>query len=369
MQRLRLDGTALVVAVVLTVTVRGVYAGAGNSSKNVFFSGYGELHYNAASDDVAELDFHRLVLGFGYQFNDRISLHAELDFEHAFTEPELEFAYLDFFFKEAVSIRAGAVLVPVGPLNEFHEPPLFYSVERPYTQKFVLPTTWQEPGAGILGTLADGSLGYRFYAIGGLDASKFRAQDGIRGGRQKSAEARAEDLAVVGRIEYSPLLGVTIGTSGYYGGAAQGADSLGDAAVGLVEVDGLINLAGVEIRGVLAGVFVDGADSISANNGDGGTVGERMFGWYGQVAYHLLRRLSNTTAQDLVLFARFEQFDTQQEVPDGFLRDPKNDRQVVTVGGSYLPVPEVAIKADFEFWESGDGASWEQMNLGVTFMY
>ena len=110
------------------------------------------MHYNASSEEVNEFDFHRLVFGFGYHFNESISLEVELDFEHAFTEPELEFAHLDFWYRDEVSYRVGAVLMPVGPLNETHEPPRFFSVERPNVQKNVIPTTWQEPGAGVFGS-------------------------------------------------------------------------------------------------------------------------------------------------------------------------------------------------------------------------
>jgi len=333
------------------------------------FSGYGEMHYNIPSNDTAELDFHRLVFGFGYQFNDNISLHAELDFEHAFTEPEVEFAYLDFFYKEPLSFRAGMMLMPVGPLNEFHEPTLFYSVERPHVQKYVIPTTWQEPGAGVVGTLADGTFGYRAYVVGGLDASAFRASDGIRKGRQKAAEAKAEDLAVVGRVEYSPVLNLTAGASGYFGGASHGDDALGDATVGMVEADALVKYRGFELRGVGVMVFIGDADSISTNNSTGSTVGEQIMGGYAEAAFRVLSQLRSGSQRDVVLFARFEKFDTHHEVAEGFVAAPEFDREIITVGAAFFPIPDVALKTDFEFWETGDGSSWEQINLGLGFTY
>lgn len=341
----------------------------GRVSDRMLFTGYGEMHYNNPSNDIAELDFHRLVFGFGYQFTDRISVMAELDFEHAFTEPELEYAYLDFFYRDAASFRAGLVMMPVGPLNEFHEPPLFYSVERPYVQRLVIPTTWQEPGVGSFGTLADGSVGYRAYVVGGLDASEFRDVDGIRSGRQRGAEAKAEDLAVVGRVEYSPRLDVSLGASGYFGGASQGDPSMGDAAVGIVEVDGLVKVGGFDLLGVFAATFINDADSISTNNSSGTVVGEEIVGWYGEVAYHLLKRMRERSKQDLVLFGRYERFDTHHGVPDGFTKDPGLDRRVVTLGASFLPIPQIALKADIELWEAGDGSEWEQVNAGLAFMY
>jgi len=333
------------------------------------FSGYGELHYNELSDDVAVLDLHRLVIGFGYRFNDRISFAAEIDFEHAFTEPEVEFAYVDFFKYDALSFRGGMMLMPVGPLNEFHEPPFYYSVERPYLQKYVVPTTWSEPGAGIFGTLLDGSVGYRAYVVGGLNAFWFRSSDGIRKGRQKGAAAKAEDLAGVARLEWSPSLRLTLGASGYGGMAAQGEAGLGDAAVALGEVDAVIKMVGFEVRGVYAHTLVDGADSISTNNSTGSAVGKVIVGWNAEVAYHLFKGFWPGSQQDVVLFARIEDFDTQHKAPDGFARDPKWHREVLTAGVSYMPIPEVAIKVDAERWRNGAGQKWERYNVGIAWMF
>src|SRR5574341_1860549 len=114
--------------------------------------GYGELHFNhpqtgamsqAAGD---EIDIHRWVIGLAYEFSDRIRMDMELDFEHAFSEPEFEYGFLEFDLPPTLSARVGSLLMPVGPLNEFHEPPLFYSVERPYVERSLIPTTWQENG-------------------------------------------------------------------------------------------------------------------------------------------------------------------------------------------------------------------------------
>jgi hypothetical protein len=360
----RLFTVALLVAGVVAAVAPEVGAESGDG---VLFSGYGEMHYNIPSDGTAELDFHRLVLGFATSLSENIGFHAELDFEHAFTEPEMEFAYLDIFYRETLSFRTGLMLMPVGPLNEYHEPPLFYSVERPYLQKTIIPTTWQEPGAGVVGAVAEGSLKYRAYVVGGLDASEFSGSDGIRSGRQHGAEAKAEDLAAVARVEYSPTLGTSIAASGYVGGASQDDGSLGDAVVSLGELDALVHVGPLELRAMGVAVFISDADSISAHNGT--VVGERMVGFSGEVALHLLRLFEGGSDHDLVVFARGESFDTHDRVPDGLQRNPAYDRQVVTLGASFLPVPNVAFKADVELWQADDGSDWEQVNLGFGFMY
>lgn len=344
-------------------------------SSRLSIHGYGELHYNNPdtgsmvpdSDTPAQMDFHRMVWGLSYQFNDRISLHTEVDFEHAATELELEFAYLDFLIHPAFNVRTGSMLMPVGTLNEFHEPPLFYSVERPYVQAYIIPTTWNEGGAGIFGSPAPG-VKYRIYLVSGLDASGFSAGTGIRGGRSKVAEAPSEDLAVVGRVEYVGLPGLQVGISGYTGDAAQGDEALGDAGVTILEADLFYSIYGFEVRGLYAVISIDDAEAISAATGD--TIGEELVGMYIEGAYHLLPLILPNTEQDLVVFVRWEQFNTQDKVPSGLTEDPINDRTILTFGASYYPVPEVALKADIERWEDdAPDSTGNRFNLGVAYMF
>ena len=333
----------------------------------VTFHGYGELHYNAPRDGVNTFDFHRLVLGFGTRLADGITFESELDFEHAFTEPELEFAQLDFQHRDGLSLRVGALLVPVGPLNETHEPTRFASVERPYVEKSIVPTTWMEPGAGVYGTLADGALRYRAYVLGGLDASTFRARDGIRAGRQHAAEARAEDVAGAARVEWSPGLSVAFGASGYVGGAGQGDARLDGVTVSIGELDARWGRSALELSAMVAAVFVDGADSVSAVVGE--TVGERMLGGYAEAAWHVLRTLAPASERDLVAFVRVETFDTHDAVPAGRTRDPALDRDVITAGLALWPAPDVALKIDAEFWSLGNGDERTQVNAAAAFTY
>ncbi len=346
----------------------------GSSAGKLSFHGYGELHFNSPEgsgvpddDAPAIMDLHRMVWGVSYQFNDRISVHTEVDFEHAATEIELEFAYLDFLITPAFNVRTGSMLMPVGPLNEFHEPPLFYSVERPYVQRTIIPTTWQEGGVGFFGAVPAG-LKYRVYLVSGLNAEGFTASSGIRGGRGHVAEQPSDELAIVGRLEYVGLPGVDLGLSVYQGGANTINDpGLSDAGVGIWEADARLRLAGLDLRGVVASITVDGADQISTFTGE--DVGEEMMGWYLEAAYDFLKLLAPDTNQSVVVFVRFEDFDTQKSVPTGFTADPANDRQVMTAGLAYYPIPDVAIKADLESWEDGADNDGSRFNLGVGYQF
>ncbi len=351
----------------------------GSGAGRLSFHGYGELHFNSPEGsgvpddaDPAIMDLHRMVWGVSYQFNDRISLHTEVDFEHAATETELEFAYLDFLITPAFNVRVGSMLMPVGPLNEFHEPTLFYSVERPYVQRTIIPTSWQEGGVGIVGSVPAG-LKYRMYLVSGLNAEDFTASSGIRGGRGHVAEQPSDDLAIVGRIEYVGLPGVDLGLSVYQGGVnTTNNAALGDAEVGIWEADARLRLAGLDLRGVLASISVDGADQISTvvtPTDPTDPIGEEMMGWYLEAAYDVLRLVAPDTNQSVVAFVRYEDFNTQESVPTGFTADPANDRHVMTTGLAYFPIPDVAVKADLESWDDGADNDGSRFNLGVAYQF
>lgn len=349
------------------------------------FSGYGELHYNIPSSvngaaKNSKMDFHRLVLGWNYVFSDRITLYAEAEFEHAAQEMELEFAFLDFFIDPAFNVRAGALLMPVGPLNEYHEPPLFYSVERPYFQKFIIPTTWQEGGIGVFGSPLPG-LNYRVYLVSGLNSSGFSGENGLRKGRGKVAGAEGkpktgEELAVVGRLEYSPMAGFDLGLSLYQGNSNQDNDpNLGDdAGVSIVEVDGRARVSGIDFRAVYAQIEIDDSAQINSANGlltpgKATDVAEEITGWYVELAYRLGQ--TKGTDWDLVPFVRLEEINTHDKVAATTTLNPAFNRNVTTYGVAYFPHPQVAFKADYEDWENDDpnDPDWEQFNLGLAFMF
>ena len=208
--------------------------------ERIHIHGYGELHYNRPTDGGAtELDFHRMVWGINARLTDWIFLESEIDFEHGAQFLDLEFTYLNFMLDPKYNFRAGKVLIPMGFINEYHEPPLFWSVERPVLYKSVIPTTWGAGGAGFFGTLVDG-LSYRLYVVnslqsirvsnfssgagdgGGGGSGRFRAKDGVRKGRVEINEAFAENFAVTGRLEYSKLYpGLQLGFSFYTGNTSK----------------------------------------------------------------------------------------------------------------------------------------------------
>ena len=186
-------------------------------------SGYMDFHFNNEEFTDARLDFHRFVLLVTHSFSPRIRFVGELELEHAFVEGleeagelELEQAYVDFLLDRSFNVRAGMMLMPIGIINERHEPPVFYGVERPFIDTVIIPTTWFDVGAGVHGEVGRGWR-YRAFVVAPLNAAEFNADKGIREGRQKGSEANVGRPAVTGRLEYVGVRGLTLGASGWSG--------------------------------------------------------------------------------------------------------------------------------------------------------
>ena len=300
-------------------------------------SGYMDLHFNKPSDAPAVLDFHRFVLLVTHRFSDRIRFVGEL---------ELEQAYLDFLIKPAVNFRAGMVLVPVGIINERHEPPIFHGVERPFVDTVIVPTTWFDVGAGIHGALPKG-FRYRAYAMAPLDATEFTAEEGLRGGAQHGNQAQVRNVAFTGRLEYVAVRGLQAGVSFWRGDTGFNVPRI-ETSVGLVEVDARYARGRFEARGQHAHVFIDGAgalnDALGRLRGIDPNIASELRGFYLETSY---RVLPSTLPHDAAVFVRYENFDTQFKMPPGSTRLPQFDRDAWVVGGTYWVDPDVAIKFDY----------------------
>ncbi|MBI3995267.1 MAG: hypothetical protein HY349_04755, partial [Nitrospirae bacterium] len=233
-------------------------------------------------------------------------------------------------------------------------------------QAYIIPTTWQEGGVGIAGSLPVG-LRYRLYYVTGLDAKGFTGRTGIRSGRVALTDDKvAEKMAVVGRVEYVGLPGIMAGATYYTGGADQ-LETTPEVDVSVLEADLSAKFKALELRGTYVAVNLNGADDLSAALGD--TIGERMVGTNVEAAVHLLPLLLKGTEQDLVLFGRWERFNTQDEVPSGLTADEANDRTVITVGLAYYPDPDIAIKIDQERWKDEADNKEDRLNVGIAYMF
>jgi hypothetical protein len=327
------------------------------SEPGVSFGGYGEFLYDNPRHGIATADVVRAVLYTGYKFNDKTLFNSELEVEHATTEiggtVSVEFAYLDFLHKPQANARAGLVLIPMGLVNEQHEPTAYLGARRPEVEDRILPTTWTELGAGMFGDV--GSLTYRGYVVTGLDSRRFTAEDGVHEGKQSGSEARAKDLAFTGRLDWHPAEGVLLGASAYSGNSGQGAGFRGRVTLADLHADA--KFRGISLRGLVAKGKIGDAAAISAQNGQ--TIGSSLGGWYVEGSYDL----------PVSPYIRYERLDTQRRVPLGFERDPLNNRRITTLGVSFRPIAQTVIKTDYQKIKTGAGTDQSQFNIALGYIF
>jgi hypothetical protein len=346
--------------------------------QGVSLAGYGEMlleNYAAENEagagnaPVTQFDFLRAILYAGYRFNDRFLFNSEIEVEHA-REIFVEFAYVDYLISDNLSVRGGMLLVPLGLVNEFHEPTVFLGAKRPETESRILPSTWRENGAGVVGSF--GRVNVRAYVVNGLNASGFTAA-GLRGGRQRGIQARAANMAFAGRLDVTPVPGIFAGIGIYNGGSGQDAIVVDgrrlDVGNTIVELHGQAQLRGFDVRGLYARASVDEAGALSTALKLPVTAGvaERMQGGYAQVGYNLLSQTASTLA--VTPYVRFERIDTQDRVPAGYTRDLSRDGAFTTLGIEVKPIPNIVLKADYQRIsnEANNGRNQFNVNLGYAF--
>ena len=295
--------------------------------------GYGELHYNNINndgiDDKKEIDFHRFVLFFGYEFTEKLRFWSELELEHALAgdgkpgELELEQAYIEYDIRDDLQTKGGLFLVPVGILNETHEPTTFYGVERNDVESIIIPSTWWEAGGALNGYYENG-ISWDLALTSGLAIptegdNAFR----VRSGRQKVAQAIANDWAYTGRLKYTGVPGLELaGTLNYQSDASQESGDGLDAGL-LFETHAIWQTGPFQLRALYAGWNFDG-DAVKAAGAD------RQTGWYIEPSIR--------PWQEVGFYARYEDLDGAR------LRDQFRQWEI---GANYWPHENVVLKIDY----------------------
>ncbi|WP_286831062.1 MULTISPECIES: autotransporter outer membrane beta-barrel domain-containing protein [Kordiimonas] len=335
-------------------------------ARRTTIGGYGELHYNGG--DADEIDFHRFVLFANHRFNDWIQLQSELELEHSLAgdgkpgEVELEQAFIDMDLTTGLGLkfgehdrhnfRAGLFLMPVGILNEVHEPNTFFGVERNNVEKNIIPTTWWEGGFGLNGQLTQG-LSYDIYYTSGLAvATEGSKAYNIRSGRKKVAEAPAENAAITARLKWTAIPGVELAaTFQHQNDITQG---VADADANLFEAHANIQKSGFGFRALYARWDIDSADAEAIGR-------DEQVGWYIEPSY---RFSVSPDFGDFGIFARHEQWDTEA----GLGLDSNN--KTTTFGFNYWPHNNVVFKFDYQSQKLGFGADGDdRINLGVGYQF
>ena len=362
---------------------------------------YGEIKFGSQQNPAAGgqwqngFDMGRLVLLPTYQVTDNIIFNAEIEFEHSGTgfdnddklhgTAEIEQAFFDLRVNDYFTFRSpGVDLVPISFNNLYHEPTLFYSVQRPELANGLIPTTWVAGSTGFYGKIVDG-LNYQFQLSQSAedfgDDFDHRGDDGrvIPGGYAAGVNGAdalglthaplgdfrqlSNTIAYTGRLSYTPsfIPGFAGSTAAYYSPNITPRGAYGDDGTFLSKNSMLIldtearyrvPNTGLELRAEYAYVRFGSPENLRANNDtdDTNNVGKTMYGYSGEIAYHF--PLGNILGSDweAVPFYRY----TRQNLQTGgmFGIDPNNptgsgDQTYHHVGLAVFPNPSLVFKLDY----------------------
>ena len=338
----------------------------------VSIGGYGEMHYNNLdaedrANDLDELDFHRFVLFFGYDFTENLRFYSELEVEHSFVEGddspgavELEQAYVQYDFNSSTSILGGQFLTPVGILNETHEPTTFYGVERNDVENIIIPTTYRVGGAQVTHRFGEGfQVDLSVHEGLLIDSTDPNDAFRVRDGRQSTGEAIARDPAYTLRVKYSGIPGVELGGAVQYETDASQVNNDALESGLLWEVHSVINRGIFGFRALYAEWNFDINNEIALANGISAAQiarGEDQTGWYVEPSVKPFEKVGFYTRYEDVEGARTEDVFDQWEF-----------------GLNYWPHPDVVLKFDYRFRDlnlpSERGRDFDGFDLGIGYQF
>ena len=379
--------------------------------------GYGELHYDMEGNDGdGKLDFHRFIVYFKHNFNDKWSLLSEVEIEHNMVGSEaalgykggyvaMEQAYLNYS-NGNWGFKGGVVLVPAGITNQYHEPPTFMSVERPEYNKYIIPTTWFDNGFALYGAMGD--FNWNFTMTGDMNGNEI--SDGIRDARMKGYGSSTSDWTKTFQVSWTGMEGLKVG----------GSMTMNNAPVSAVAAeDGYWEAI---VAGGCTGYNVDnethcleGPDGTAGNEDDGtweapnndvswveptpgsaaSTIGVQLMEIngtysknniyarfeYGQIDYtdnpfsnsssgHYLDLGYNVADMigcdgDFYIWTRMSSYSKDDD-------DHTTDNDISMFGVTYKPLNNVSIKLELgskDYWDDGVEVSDDIMRMGLGYMF
>lgn len=348
---------------------------SGNFGKAVTIGGYGEMVYNQPEGANGKLDVHRLVLLVGYKFDEKVQFVSEIEVEHV-EEIYIEQAFVNYAISNNVSLRGGLMLVPMGIINEYHEPTTFNGTSRPAVNHDIVPTTWRELGVGVTGRFPEISLGYQAYIFNGFKSTTadgeggingyLKGKNGLRGGRQKGIESTIDSPTFSAKLDYYGIPGLRFGLAGYFGKtqADDNVEHLDGANIGISMIGFDVRYAFRRFNARGEFIYASLSDTEQYNTLTGRDLGSGLMGYYVEGAYNLLPL---SAKQKLFAFARYEQYDTHASTEGSLEPNDAFNRQDVTLGLSYHIANGVVVKGDYQIKDNAlEGAEVpNQLNFGI----
>jgi hypothetical protein len=356
--------------------------------KQFSIGSYGEGHYNQKIDQGTfqngKVDLHRVIMFMGYKFNKDLQFFSEIEFEHV-KEVYVEQAFMNYSFNSLLNFKAGIILIPMGYVNEFHEPTLFNGVERPNVDKYVIPSTWREMGLGFHGLVKKANLKYQLYMVNGFEgydgSAKLSGKNGLRSARQKGAEASFRTPALTGKLSFYGFNGLRLGVSGYYGTTESslynGLDKSDNVAIQQADSSRVgVSMLAFNVNYKLGNLIFRGEGNMTAlsntnqyNTFTGSNVGSQIRGAYGEVSYN--QKLSKTKSFPLLIpFVRYENYDTHYKIAGDISENDAYHREELTVGAGLQLTPGAIFKADFQWVKTtANPRPFNVLNVGFGYWF
>ena len=343
--------------------------------------GYGEITYkNSQGDAVPRFNIPRFVIYLDHYFNDKWAFKSETEIEDVRVERGeggeigLEQAFLDYHANTHINWRGGLLLIPMGIINQTHEPNTFYSVERPLFDQEVIPTTWREIGTGIYGDITDG-IKYQLLLTEGLkgEGLSMETTDGAKqegsAGEASSDEVAGSDAshpAITAKLDFLPLAGLRIGAALYY--QQNAFDTLPAGSSGtffMFVLDARYEHGPLHIR-------AEGGEFDVAPGGSGYySTPSNALGGYGEIAYNVLPLFSQSESE-LLPFVRYESFTfTGPDVSTdaNAAAGPSVAHTSITAGVAFKPLDNIILKADYRITKVEGMPDYKQFSLGGGFAF
>ena len=340
---------------------------------------YGEINYNrpTRANQNTQVDVRRFVLGYQHRFDEKTKVVTELEVEHAVSsasdpgEVEVEQAFIERQLTPTWALRAGLMLMPVGLLNENHEPTAYYGVERNFVETAIIPSTWREGGFQIVGNF-DNGLTLQGGITTSFDLTKWDAASGegkespLASIHQELALAKGHDLAFIGALNWRGIPGLLVGGSVFSGQATQ-AQAVADARITLWDLHarwtpGRWDFSTLYTRGSISNTAALNAALV----GNPTLIPKSFDGYYVQGAYKAWSQ------EDYALspFVRWEQFNTAKAYADlgpGLTPDAARAERVVTVGANFQVSQGIVLKADYQRFRENTDLNRVNLGLGWSF--
>lgn len=348
----------------ILLVIMGFSSLSQESSPKTIIGGYAEGSYSQPLQDGVryngKADFQRMVIYLGHNFNEELSFFSEIEVEHS-KEIWLEQAYLQYNIIPQISLRAGNLLIPMGIINQTHEPNTFNGVFRPTIDNLIIPTTWREMGFGASGRIDKMGIDYQVYIVNSplsySDKGLFTASKFMRDGRQKAAQAINSNFNYTARLEWSLISNLKIGMSGYFGKTSSSlynglkADQSSEKAdssilgVSMIEIDAQYKIGALSLRAQGVKSWIDNTQEYNAFTNQ--KVGFQNYGAYFEASVDLLKLTNIKTEKEFNIFSRYEIYDTQSEVLANIVKDEMLTRNDLTFGIGLKLSSNAVVKADY----------------------